>query len=184
VHRFCRVSPPKTNFSRNHANPVETTDYTSEASLGKGQEILAALAGRGYRFLLHDSVYQAARIAESLGVLLPAYERWTPGTGAGCVLICPPHLRRWAVGKIPGQARTAIVSGWAFDPSARYRYGADAAFCLSDHADYRDLLAYVEQVQPAQVFTVHGFASEFANELRRRGYDAHALDEPDQLALF
>jgi len=153
-------------------------------SLGKAQEILAALAGRGYRFLLHDSVYQATRIAESLGVTFPSYERWTPGTGAGCVLICPPHLRRWTVDKIPGPSRTAIVSGWAFDPSTRYRYGTDAAFCLSDHADYQDLLAYVEQVQPERIFTVHGFASEFATELRRRGYDANALDEPDQLALF
>ena len=55
---------------------------------------------------------------------------------------------------------------------------------MSDHADYQDLLAYVEQVQPERVFTVHGFAGEFANELRRRGYDANALDESDQLALF
>ena len=162
----------------------EQTPVLLGYSLGKGQEILAALAGRGYRILLHEAVYQATRLAESLGARFPTYDRWTPGVGAGSVLICPPHLRKWLKPRLPAGARTAIVSGWAFDPSARYRYGADTAFCLSDHADYDDLLAYVEQVQPERVFTVHGFASEFANELRRRGYDATALDEPDQLALF
>jgi Cft2 family RNA processing exonuclease len=153
-------------------------------SVGKGQEILAALAGHAFHFLLQDSIYQATQLAESLGTVFPPYERWVPGTGSGCVVICPPHLRRWAVDHLPGGSRTAIVSGWAFDPSTRYRYGADAAFCLSDHADYQDLLHYVEQVHPERVYTVHGYATDFAAELRRRGCDAHALDEPDQLALF
>ncbi len=153
-------------------------------AVGKGQEILAALAGTGWRLLLHDAVYAASRLAEELGVAFPPFSRWTPGTGADAVLICPPHLRKWLPGKLSVPYRTAIVSGWALDPSTRYRFGADAAFCLSDHADYADLLAYVEQVHPQRVFTVHGFASEFANALRRRGYDATALDAPDQLALF
>ncbi|HEX2951082.1 MAG TPA: MBL fold metallo-hydrolase RNA specificity domain-containing protein [Armatimonadota bacterium] len=153
-------------------------------SLGKGQEILAGLAGHGYRFLLHDALYQTTRIAEELvDVAFPAYDRWSPGMGDGCVVICPPHLRKWIVPKLP-PCKTAIVSGWAMDPSARFRYGADAAFCLSDHADYNDLHEYVQRVNPQHIYTVHGYASDFAAELRRRGYDAHALDEPDQLALF
>lgn len=162
----------------------EVTPVLLGYSVGKGQEILASLADRDFRFLLQDSIYHATRLAESLGAIFPPYERWVPGAEAGCVIICPPHLRRWAVDRLPGGCRTAIVSGWAFDPSTRYRYGANAAFCLSDHADYQDLLAYVEQVQPQQVYTVHGYASDFANELRRRGYDAMALDQADQLALF
>lgn len=152
-------------------------------SLGKGQEILAALGGQDYRFVLHDSLYQMTRIAEEFGMAFPPFERWTPGMGDGCVVLCPPHLRKWIVPKLP-PCRTAIVSGWALDPSARFRYGANAAFCLSDHADYQDLLDYVDIVQPERIYTVHGYATEFAAELRRLGYDAHSLDEPDQLALF
>lgn len=152
-------------------------------SLGKGQEILTALAGRGYRFLLHDSLYQTTRIAEGLGVAFPPFARWAPGEGAGCVVVCPPHLRKWLVAKLPPH-RTAIVSGWALEPGTRFRYGTDTAFCLSDHADYQDLHNYVARVQPQRIYTVHGFASEFAAELRRLGYEAHALDQPDQLELF
>ena len=152
-------------------------------SLGKSQEVLAALEPRGFHFLLHDAIYKTTQLAEELGAAFPPYDRWTPGAGAGCVVLCPPHLCRWMRPKLP-PARTAIISGWAADPSARYRYGADAAFCLSDHADYRDLLAYVQQVQPRRVYTVHGYAAEFAGDLRRLGYDASALDEADQLELF
>jgi Cft2 family RNA processing exonuclease len=152
-------------------------------SLGKGQEILAALEGSGHDILLHPALYEMSRVAEELGAVFPPYGRWAPGMGAGSVVLCPPHLRKWMRAKLPPH-RAAIVSGWAFDPRARYRYGADAAFCLSDHADYRDLLTYVERVSPAHIYTVHGYASEFAGDLRRLGYDAHALDQADQLELF
>ena len=65
--------------------------------------------------------------------------------------------------------RVAMISGWAVDPNAIYRYQVDAAFPLSDHADYTDLLRYVELVQPKRVLTLHGFAAEFARDLRDRG---------------
>ena len=34
--------------------------------------------------------------------------------------------------------RTAVLPGWALDPGAIYRYQCDAAFPLTDHADYPD----------------------------------------------
>ena len=79
--------------------------------------------------------------------------------------------------------RTAVVTGWAMDPGSIYRYQCDAAFPLSDHADYPDLLRFVEAVKPRQVYTLHGFAREFAATLRARGIDALALGQPNQLEL-
>ena len=76
-----------------------------------------------------------------------------------------------------------MISGWAVDPNAIYRYQVDAAFPLSDHADYTDLLRYVELVQPQRVLTLHGFAAEFARDLRERGVEAWALSEENQLEL-
>jgi DNA ligase-1 len=84
--------------------------------------------------------------------------------------------------KIP-RKRVAIVSGWAVDPHAVYRYQVDAAFPLSDHADYDDLLRYVELVQPRRVLTLHGFAAAFASDLRARGLEAWALTEENQMEL-
>src|SRR6185312_13292926 len=72
---------------------------------------------------------------------------------------------------------------WALDPGATYRYQCDAAFPLSDHADYTDLVRYVELVQPKRVLTLHGFAGAFAADLRERGFEAWALSEENQLEL-
>jgi DNA ligase-1 len=79
--------------------------------------------------------------------------------------------------------RVAMISGWAVDANAVYRYQVDAAFPLSDHADYDDLIRYVELVQPTRVLTLHGFAAAFAGDLRARGVEAWALSEEKQMEL-
>jgi putative mRNA 3-end processing factor len=59
----------------------------------------------------------------------------------------------------------AVATGWA----ARFRMNSvDAAFPLSCHADFHQLVEYVEQVKPRVVFTVHGFKDDFADYLSRR----------------
>jgi DNA ligase-1 len=69
------------------------------------------------------------------------------------------------------------------DSGAIHRLRCDAAFLLSDHAGYDDLLRHVENVYPRRVLTLHGFASEFAADLRARGIEAWALTGPNQLDL-
>ena len=152
-------------------------------SLGKAQEILCALEGAGLTPMLHGSVYQMTRIYEQLGQSFCKYVRYNPNDVAGKVLICPPSANRSRMlEKIPGK-RVALISGWAVDPHAMYRYQVDAAFPLSDHADYDDLLRYVELVQPHRVLTLHGFAAAFATDLRGRGLEAWALSEENQMEL-
>src|SRR5258706_16046563 len=84
--------------------------------------------------------------------------------------------------KIP-RTRTAMITGWAVDPNCRFRYQCDAAFPLSDHADFNDLIKMVKAVNPARVYTLHGFAADFASTLGRMGYDARALSQDEQLVL-
>ncbi len=152
-------------------------------SLGKAQEILCALADANLTPMLHGSVFRMTRIYEQFGQSFCRYERYDPDEVAGKVLICPPSANRSRMlEKIP-RKRVAMISGWAVDPNAIYRYQVDAAFPLSDHADYSDLLRYVELAQPNRVLTVHGFAAEFARDLRDRGMEAWALSEENQLEL-
>ncbi len=66
-------------------------------------------------------------------------------------------------------ASTCRKSDGRSTPGAIHRHRCTAAFALSDHADYPGLLTFVERVQPKRVFTVHGFAQEFAATLRQRG---------------
>jgi DNA ligase 1 len=152
-------------------------------SLGKAQEILCALAGAHLTPMLHGSVYQMTRIYEQYGQEFCHYLRYHPNDLGGKVLICPPSANRSRMlEKIP-RKRVAMVSGWAVDPNAIYRYQVDAAFPLSDHADYDDLLRYVDLVGPKRVFTLHGFAAQFARDLRARGIEAWALTEENQMEL-
>ena len=152
-------------------------------SLGKAQEILCALDGAGLTPMLHGAVYQMTRIYEQLGQSFCKYVRYNRNDVAGKVLICPPSANRSPMlEKIP-RKRVALISGWAVDPNAIYRYQVDAAFALSDHADYDDLLRYVELVQPRRVLTLHGFAAAFASDLRARGLEAWALSEQNQMEL-
>jgi DNA ligase-1 len=152
-------------------------------SLGKAQEILCSLGEANLQPMLHGSVYRMTRIYEQFGQAFCQYERYDASAVAGKVLICPPSANRSRMIQRIKNKRVAMISGWAVEPNAIYRYQVDAAFPLSDHADYTDLLRYVELVQPKRVLTLHGFAAEFARDLRDRGIEAWALSQQNQLEL-
>jgi len=152
-------------------------------SLGKSQELLAGLTGAALPVMLHPQALRLTRIYEELGIQFPAYRALDAARCEGCVVICPPVSRDSPFLTSIPRRRTAVISGWAMDPGAIYRYQCDAAFPLSDHADYPGLLQYVEAVKPRRVYTVHGFAREFAATLRSRGIEAWALGCANQLEL-
>jgi len=150
-------------------------------SLGKAQEILCSLDGAGLTPMLHGSVYQMTRIYEQFGQSFCKYVRYNKNDVGGKVLICPPSASHSPMIEKVLRKRVAMISGWAVDPNAIYRYQVDAAFPLSDHADYNDLVRYVDLVQPKRVLTLHGFAGQFARDLRERGIEAWALSEENQM---
>jgi DNA ligase-1 len=152
-------------------------------SLGKSQEILANLCGAGMRVMLHSTIAKLIPVYESEGIVFPEHTPWDTKTAAGHVLICPPTSAGSKSMALIKKRRVAAITGWALDPGAIHRMRCDAAFPLSDHAGYDDLLRHVENVAPKRVLTLHGFASEFAADLRSRGIEAWALTGPNQLDL-
>lgn len=152
-------------------------------SLGKSQELLQALGREHLPAMLHPQTHRLTKVYEQLGMTFSPYELFEPERAAGHVVLCPPQAATWTPLRKLENKRTAMITGWALDPGAMYRYQCDAAFPLSDHADYADLLTFVEQVQPKRVFTLHGFAREFAQTLRERGIEAWAVGQDNQLEL-
>ncbi|HOD89591.1 MAG TPA: MBL fold metallo-hydrolase [archaeon] len=56
---------------------------------------------------------------------------------------------------------------------------------ISAHGDYRSLLNFVSQVNPKQVYTVHGFAREFAHSVEKElGINAKSLQELSQRTIL
>ncbi len=154
-------------------------------SLGKGQEVLACLQGEEFPIYLHSAHWDMSDLYRNFGVKFPPYQKFQPGQRLDGVLLCSSQCRKAQWFQNLGKTRTAYISGWALDSGARWRFGTDAAFPLSDHADYDDLLEYVRRTGASTVYTHHGFAEEFAGDLRKQGLWAEPLRAPaGQLSLF
>jgi DNA ligase 1 len=122
-------------------------------ALGKAQEILAALQTAQLPVMLHGAIARIARVYEDFGVVFPPYVQFEAKASRGHVIICPPAINGSRTLQLLHRPRTAALTGWAMDTGAVHRLQVDAAFPLSDHADYCDLLRYVEAVRPGRVLT-------------------------------
>ena len=154
-------------------------------SLGKSQELLAGLAKAGLPILLHSSVHRMTEIYRELGVKFPETQVWKKSgkRPEKAVVIFPPQAAHSVQLRGIANRRVAAVTGWALAPGANYRLGCDVAFPLSDHADHAELKEMVKKVSPREIRTLHGFAGEFAAELRDEGWNAWPVAGDTQLSL-
>jgi DNA ligase-1 len=153
-------------------------------SLGKAQEALALLEEHGIPALLHPSAAAMTRACRDAGVQgLPEPVEFDGHAPPGHVVIAPPNSVRTNLLKGLKSKRTAMLSGWALQPGAKFRYRVDAMIPFSDHADFPGLMECIQRVRPRRVLTVHGFEHEFAAELRSRQIDAWSAAGGDQMEL-
>lgn len=152
-------------------------------SLGKAQEVLALLAENEIPALQYPTVVAMSQACRELGVQLPEPIAFEGYALPGQVVVVPPSALRAKLLKGLKGKRTAMLTGWALQAGAKYRYRVDEVIAFSDHADHPGLLECVRRVRPRQVLTVHGFAREFAAELRAKGFDAWCAMGDDQLEL-
>lgn len=154
------------------------------APLGSAQEALLHLAAEGHAVRMHPAALRACEVYRRLGVALPEAAALGSAPAFGEVLVLPAEDRaRKALAALP-QARTCLLSGRALEPDAAAKLGVDAALPLSDHAGFDQLVDYAQRSGARRVLVVHGHAEELAQELRRRGLPARALDHEKQLDLF
>ena len=147
--------------------------------LGKAQEMLYHLLTAGFRVVCEEGVYEVARVYEEGGVSFPGDYRALDGSIAdGEVLLFPPGRKsRERINSNKPERRPVRyleVTGWAAGagqrPWGNGRPG-DSSLPYSDHADFDDLVSYVQSVNPQRVFTVFGFP-DLAERLRQLGYAA------------
>lgn len=160
------------------ATPLFLASY-----LGKSQKIMVGLARSGLPIMVHNTIHRLNEIYRQMGFVLPACEVFDPDRLRGKVLITPPAAARRITELCRTDVRLAVASGWALNPRYRFQFGLDAAFPLSNHADYTELIHLVEHIQPRLVVTMHGFATQFARNLRALGWNAITLATPEQLDL-
>jgi len=182
------IFPPKEQTIERLVNFIQKTLLEGMSpvvlgyTLGKGQEALKIVGDAGYAAVVHDSIYQIARIYEQLGVEFGPYEKFPAGDLEGKVVVAPTYLRRKQLREHLGRFRTVYLTGWGMNPDRRFALGVDLVLPLSDHADFNELVEYVRQADPQKVCTVHG-SPQFAAHLRELGFDARHLPER-QMELF
>lgn len=160
-------------------NPVVLMGYP----LGKAQ-ILSYFFSSWDPVFYHESVYAMNKIHLQNGVKLKEGKKFDPARDLAklprgpWLMVSPMSSGRSRLMSHLKKDYGAILvafSGWALGPGYRRAMGADYSFPLSDHCDYQELIDLVRSVSPEMVYTVHGFASEFARDLRKMGFSARPL---------
>ncbi|MBI5884916.1 hypothetical protein HZB89_02340 [archaeon] len=118
--------------------------------------------------LVHEGIYANNQVYEENGVKLGNYELLS---GSTCinrhdVIIIPPFSLRGGLMQAiqlssDKKISSAVATGW------QNRMGFSKAFPLSDHADFSQLIQYVQESNAKKVFTMHGFDESLANHLRK-----------------
>ncbi|MFB6360424.1 MAG: mRNA cleavage and polyadenylation specificity factor-like protein [Halobacteriales archaeon] len=166
------------DFIADTAAPLVLYGY----SLGRAQTLQRlARAATARRLVVHPTVAAAnAAIEAGTDRSFPAVS-WAEldRLAADDVVVAPTGARRgnWFARELERlEPVTAAFSGWAVSDRYRHRLGVDAAFVISDHCDFPELVELVRAVDPDRVYTHHGFAGDFAAHLTsEHGYDAVAL---------
>ena len=141
--------------------------------LGRGQEIAHTLCQAGIPTAVHGSIARFIPLYEEAGYSFPGWEPYLSRKTEGKAVVVVPGFRK-ILEASEKNYRIAYVSGWASMDNARTRASAEALIPYSDHADFEELLALVQQSQATQVDVVHGYREVFAHVLRSRGIDARA----------
>ncbi len=143
---------------------------------GKSQELIALVNRLGVEVAVSDGIADLADIYVRHGVplqyrrlsSLAESERREPR-----VYVLPPGWLRppldesvsW-MGSL--RLRSAYVSGWCAFFDYTRRYGLDAQFPLSDHADFEDIMGFIEACGPRVVYPVFSHAGDLARAVERR----------------
>lgn len=144
--------------------------------LGKAQEITRLLTSHGIPVLQHPAIHAVSQVYVACGADLGGFAIYDKRPMPGHAVIVPPRMHR--PGSLPGlkSVVTFAVTGWATDPSTKYRLGVDHAIPISDHADYDELFAAVARVAAKKIYCTHGPES-FVERLREAGFNAYSLHD-------
>ena len=153
-------------------------------SLGKAQRLIALLRQHGHHrpIYLHGAQQKLCKLYQDLGVdlgdLRPATagEKGQPRADlAGEVVIAPPSAiaDKWAR-RLPDPL-VVMASGWMQIRQRAKQSGVEMPMILSDHADWHDLLATIDEINPGEVWVTHGREDALIRALSLKGIKARAL---------
>jgi Cft2 family RNA processing exonuclease len=155
----------------------------SAYAMGKSQEIIAILNEIGITPLVSKKISAASRVYRSCGVNIEYasayestgdYESITKDNFVGITDSRDMRELSRALSCIyKKRVFTAVATGFA----KRFKFDTDAQFALSDHADFKQCVDYVDATEASKVLTYGREAEILAKNLCREGYEAAPLSE-------
>ena len=150
-------------------------------ALGKCQRLIALLRAAGYDepVYLHGALLGLTELYRSQGIELGPVLPWTAierDEFKGRIVLAPPAALgdRWTR-RLPDPV-TALASGWMRVKQRAKARGVELPLVISDHADWDELTATLEDVGAAEIWVTHGREEALVHYATRRGIRARALE--------
>ena len=148
--------------------------------LGKCQRVIALLREQGYQrpIYLHGALIECCALYERFGVRLGELK---PATGAprddlkGEIVLAPPSAvaDRWSR-RLPDPVM-ALASGWMRIRARARQQGVELPLVISDHADWRELTATIDETGAEEVWVTHGREDALLHHIQTIGRKGKAL---------
>ena len=138
-------------------------------SFGKAQRLMAGIPAQGPIYS-HDAVEGVTEVLRTQGYPLPPTTRISGPVPRDALVIAPPNVLNSGWAADLGPASVGFASGWM--ALAARRKGLQAAFTLSDHADWPGLNLAIRETGATRVFATHGYVEPFRRWLAEAGFDA------------
>ncbi|WP_333587843.1 ligase-associated DNA damage response exonuclease [Phenylobacterium sp.] len=149
-------------------------------ALGKAQRIIRLLreAGWAQPIFIHGALERLNRLYEAhgvaLGPLLPATTDRKQDF-AGAIVIGPPSALADRWGRRFADPVLAFASGWMRVRARARQRGVELPLIISDHADWDELTATVDEIRPGELWITHGREEALARWAELHGVPARAL---------
>ena len=165
---------------RSVAQFPERSHLVGAYALGKAQRIIRLLREAGWDrpIYVHGALERLNALYGRHGVDLGPLEPATGGKKddfAGQIIIAPPSATqdRWSR-RFPDPV-TAFASGWMQVRARARQRGVELPLVISDHADWDELTATVDELRPGELWITHGREEALARWADMHGVPARAL---------
>jgi len=149
-------------------------------ALGKAQRVIRLLREAGWErpIWLHGALQAMCALYErhgvALGELRPATEAAKEELRGQIVLAPPSALgERWSR-RLPDPI-AAMASGWMRVRARARQRGAELPLVISDHADWDELNATIDDLPDAEIWVTHGREEALVRAAELKGRNARAL---------
>ncbi|WP_158742818.1 ligase-associated DNA damage response exonuclease [Acidisphaera sp. L21] len=178
-----RHPPPEAEIAKLLASVAlfpERTHVVGAYALGKCQRVIALLRRAGWDrpIYLHGAQMPLCAEYERLGVPLGDLRPATVANKAdlaGAIVIAPPGAiaDRWA--RRLAEPVVCLASGWMRVRQRARSRGVELPLVISDHADWDELNATVDEVGAPEIWVTHGREEALIHEVAKRGVRGRAL---------